>query len=60
VTPGPTVISREQQEDLDPLLGKALVSYGVAAADLVMEAYKLGRRHGEATAGEPPHPGCGS
>jgi hypothetical protein len=32
------VISREQQEDLDLLLGKALVSYGMADADRAMEA----------------------
>jgi hypothetical protein len=52
MTDKPIVISRGQQEDLDPLLGKALVSYGMAAADLAMEAYKLGRRHGEAAGDE--------
>ena len=53
MTDKPIVISREQQEDLDPLLGKVLVFYDMAAADLAMEAYKLGRRHGEAAAEEP-------
>jgi hypothetical protein len=46
-TPGeqPVVISRDQQEDLDPLLGKALIEYGRQAADVVLAAYKLGREH---------------
>jgi hypothetical protein len=39
-------ISRAQQESLDPILGKAMLSYGPDGADLVMAAYKLGREHG--------------
>lgn len=41
-------VSREQQEDLDPILGETYSAYGKRAADLVMAAYLLGREHGEA------------
>jgi hypothetical protein len=39
------VITREQQQDLDPVLGPALLRGGVEAADLVAAAYRLGRLH---------------
>lgn len=38
------VITREQQSDLDPILGEAMV-LGLGLADLVMAAYLLGREH---------------
>jgi len=42
---GEIVITREQQEDLDPILGKVYLRWGKEAADLVMAAYRLGRKH---------------
>jgi hypothetical protein len=38
------VISREQQADLDPVLGQAM-TISTRAADLVMAAYTIGRTH---------------
>jgi len=39
-------VSREQQEDLDPVLARAIQTYGAGAGDLIMAAYSLGRKHG--------------
>lgn len=49
----PIVITREQQEDLDPVLGEAMLAADMdpRLADLVMRAYKLGRKHGAASGG---------
>jgi hypothetical protein len=40
-----TQVSREQQEQLDPILGQA-TGRSPGTADLVMAAYALGREHG--------------
>jgi hypothetical protein len=37
------LITREQQEDLDPLLGASFLRYGKPAADTALQSYLLGR-----------------
>ena len=40
------LVTRDQQEELDPILGAVFLRFGKEAADLLMAAYKLGRKHG--------------
>jgi hypothetical protein len=42
----PITVTRDQQEDLDPVLGQAFIAGGRNLGNLVMAAYKIGRRHG--------------
>jgi hypothetical protein len=43
IAAGHISISRAQQQELDPLLGHAMTAWGQDAADVVLQAYKLGR-----------------
>lgn len=36
-------ITREEQEKLDPILGKAYREFGIGACDLIMAAFKLAK-----------------
>jgi hypothetical protein len=42
----PITVTRDQQEDLDPVLGQAFIAGGKNFGALIMAAYKIGRRHG--------------